>query len=190
MGIHAISTGDLLRAEIASGSELGRSLNTILSQGEYAGDEIVNGLVERALASNSVRGAILDGYPRTLQQALFLDEVIQSRGLPRPAVIRLDVPVQELVERVAARRHCPSCGRSFHLLHNPPRTEGICDECGSGLIRRSDDRPEVIEQRQAAYQELTAPVLAHYADRCWSVNGTGSPEEVFARIREALEGKG
>jgi adenylate kinase len=186
LGIHTISTGDLLRSEIDSDSDLGRNLAVILARGDYAGDEVVNRLVERELSRNSVAGAILDGYPRTLEQALFLDRVLARRGLPRPLVIRLEVPVEQLIERLSARRHCPACGRSFQVTHKPPRQEGICDECGSALITRPDDRAEVIAQRQAAYHQLTAPVLAHYGNRCRTIVGTGSTEEVFDRIRAAL----
>jgi adenylate kinase len=185
--MRAVSTGEMLRTEVEDDSELGRGIALLLANGEYVSDEIVNRLIEKQLDQHSGAGLILDGYPRTLQQAEFLEAVMAARDLPPPAVIRLEVPVAAVVDRLSARRQCHSCGASFHLVQGPPRIQGVCDHCGSELIHRNDDEPAILAQRLITYQKLTEPVLAHYSRYSSIVDGTGTPDEVFARIRGELE---
>jgi adenylate kinase len=110
-----------------------------------------------------------------------------DRQLRGPAVVKLEVPVAQLIERLSGRRHCTSCGSSYHVTQKPPLVEGVCDACQSNLILRRDDRPEVIEQRQVTYHRLTEPVLRHFGNRCRTVVAIGSPEDVFNRIKAAIE---
>ena len=185
--MRAISTGEMLRAEVEDGTELGRGIEEILAHGQYVSDDIVNRLVEKHLDSQPESGIILDGYPRTLQQAEFLERAMAARGMPAPAVIRLEVPLTALVDRLGSRRQCPACGAIFHLVQQPPRVPGTCDSCRHALVHRSDDHPEIISQRLESYHELTEPVLAHFSAGNHSVDGTGAPDQVFGRIRLALE---
>jgi adenylate kinase len=187
--IAAISTGEMLRAECKAGTRLGKLACSILSSGGLVGDEIVNEiLAERISRADCRDGFLLDGYPRTIPQACFLDGLLEKRGLARPAVIHLDVPAEALVSRLSARRQCPACSRIYNLLSQPPCQVDVCDTDGAALIRRDDDREEVIRQRLKAYDELTGPVLKHYAgSRCHRVDGMLAPAEVSWRIELLLE---
>jgi adenylate kinase len=187
LAIPALSTGELLRAEVEAETELGAGIRAILAAGEYVSDDLVNRLVEKRLTGS---GLILDGYPRTLQQARFLEAALRDRGLPPPAVIRLDVPAEVLTARLSARRQCRSCGEIYHLVQKPPRLAGACDLCQGALIQRQDDAAEVIGKRIAAYHELTGPVLEHYAATTHRSDGTGAPETVSERIRAAVGDSG
>ena len=187
--ICAISTGDLLRAELQAGTALGRRASAILAQGGLVGDEIVNPLVAARLSNpNGFHGFLLDGYPRRLGQAEFLDGLLRETGLPAPVVIHLDVPPTVLVRRIVARRQCPRCAKIYNLLSQPPRLEGVCDADGARLISRPDDTEAVVRERLKAYQELTGPVIAHYRKgRYHRLNGNRSPEEVRQEIERLIE---
>ena len=186
--IPAISTGDLLRAELKAGTPLGRQASAVLEQGGLVSDELVNQMVAaRLLQPDCSHGFLLDGFPRTPAQAAFLDALLRQRHLPEPMVIHLDVPVSVLVSRISARRQCPQCGKIYNLLSHPPRVDGVCDGDGTALACRADDNGTVVRDRQKAYQELTGPVIAHYRGRRYHrLNGDRAPQEVGREIEHLL----
>jgi adenylate kinase len=187
-GIPSFSTGDMFRAECQAGTELGRLAWSILAGGGLVDDDIVNRMVARRISQPDCRGGlVLDGYPRTVAQAVFLGDLLKQRGLPEPLVIHLDVPADTVVARLCARRQCPRCQGIYNLLFQPPRTGGQCDQDGATLIQRADDREEVIRQRLAAYADLTGPVLHHYSrSRYHRIDGRLPPAEVSREIETVL----
>jgi adenylate kinase len=189
--IPAISTGDLFRAECKAGTELGRLACSILANGGLVGDEIVNGMVaNRTLQRDCANGFLLDGYPRTITQAQFFSAVMKKKRLPDPIVIHLDVAVEVLVSRLAARRQCSICRRIYNLLSQPPRVPDQCDDDGATLSVRDDDRESVIRQRLRAYEQQTAPVLAWYGAAAISqIDGSLAPTEVTEKIDRVLRQK-
>lgn len=177
----------MLRAEARQESELGRKIRETLAAGQYVSDETVNLIVLQQLERNPDSGLILDGYPRTVAQAVYLENALLERGFPPPLVVHLDVPAEEIVMRLSSRASCPQCKRILNLLQNPPRTEGHCDECGLELVRRDDDKPEVVRSRLETYGRLTGPVLAHYAGSNYLLfDGNRKPETVFTEIQSGL----
>lgn len=178
--IPAISTGEMFRAECKAGTELGKMACSILAKGGLVSDEIVNGIVASRIARpDCANGFLLDGYPRTVPQAMHFSALLQQRELPDPIVIHLDVPDGALVERLTARRQCPTCLHIYNLQSQPPRTPGKCDHDGAGLITREDDQEAVIRRRLRAYDELTGPILKWYgASVVHSVDGGMAPEQV------------
>jgi adenylate kinase len=184
-----ISTGDLLRTEAESQTELGRELARRLAHGDLIDDELVNRMVESKLALlKNGSGVILDGYPRTVQQAQYLEEALVKHGLSAPLAIHLDVPAEVIVQRLSSRRQCPGCGRVYNLKEQAPKQAGICDGCGRELIARNDDEAEVIRRRLATYREQTGPVLAHYRGASYHlVEANRTPEEVFGELRAIVE---
>jgi adenylate kinase len=158
-----ISTGDMFREAVASGSELGRQVQNILSSGKLVPDEIVNRLVRERISKPDCKdGFILDGYPRTVQQARTLDEMLTAMGQKLDAVLYLKVSEDVVVERLTNRRVCPRCGRIYNLLSMAPKSDEICDDCGTKLIQRDDDREEVVRNRFKVYNEMTAPLIDYY----------------------------
>ena len=137
-----------------------------MTSGGLVGDDLVNEmLAHRVSQPDCLNGFLLDGYPRTVEQAEFLDRLIAERGLPKPIILHLDVPLDALVGRLTSRRQCPTCGRIYNLLHQPPKKAGVCDDDGTLLITRKDDQEEVVRERLRTYEAQTRPVLAHYQDR-------------------------
>jgi adenylate kinase len=187
--IPAISTGEMFRSECKAGTKLGKLACSILSSGRLVPDEIVNQMLAMRIGQSDCRhGFLLDGYPRTMPQARFLRDLLESRGLDAPSVIHLDVPAEALVTRLTARRQCPKCLRIFNVVSQPPHEPGICDSDGAGLICRADDKEDVIRQRLQAYEELTGPVLDYYTgDRYYRVDGTLAPAEVSRGIGILLD---
>ncbi|HTQ57885.1 MAG TPA: adenylate kinase [Bryobacteraceae bacterium] len=186
--IPAISTGEMFRAECKAGTELGQRACSILKAGGLVGDGIVNQIVAgRIQQPDCAAGFLLDGYPRTLEQAHFLDALLVKRGLPKPVAIHLDVPAQVLVSRITARRQCGQCGRIYNMLSQPPRDGEFCDDDHTPLIRREDDTEEVILARLKAYHDATGPVIAYYHDSGYHrVEATGKPAQIFAEIERML----
>jgi adenylate kinase len=184
LGIPAISTGEMFRAECKAGTELGKLASSILASGGLVGDDIVNQMVANRIAKPDCReGFLLDGYPRTVQQAEYLSIQLRKRGLPDPVVIHLHVPDDALVGRLTARRQCPQCKRIYNLLSQPPRSEGVCDDDGAALLTRADDQESVIRQRLAAYASLTGPILDWYGPKVvHKVDGSAAPDEVSRAI--------
>jgi adenylate kinase len=186
--IPAISTGEMFRAECKAGTELGQAASSILAKGGLVSDEIVNGIVASRIARPDCAGGfLLDGYPRTVPQAMYLSALLRERGLPDPIVIHMDVPDSALVERLTARRQCPQCLRIYNLLSQPPRTAGQCDDDGAALTTREDDQEAVIRRRLRAYDELTGPILKWYgAGRVHSVDGRLAPDQVSRAVERAV----
>ncbi len=189
--IPQISTGDLLRGHVARGTALGKAAKELIEHGNLVPDSIVNEMVaERLKEPDTVRGYILDGFPRTLPQAHWLDGRLaaQKDGLPVVAV-SLHVDYNQLLRRITGRRNCPACQRIYNVYSNPPRREGLCDVEGAALVQRADDTEEVFAERMRAYAAQTAPVVEHYRanGRFAEVDGDGAIAAVAAGIVAAVE---
>jgi adenylate kinase len=189
MNIPAISTGAMLRAEMAANTELGKMAAAITFTGGLVGDEIVNKMIANRIAqSDCAPGFMLDGYPRTVAQAQYLDDLLSSRGLPHPLVLHIDVPDSVVVERICLRRQCPSCGHIYNLKFQPPANENLCDSDSCKLVTRSDDCEETVRARLTAYNASTAPLLTYYAGKRYlRVDGTMTPDEIEGTLIELLE---
>jgi adenylate kinase len=182
--IPAISTGEMIRAEIAAASELGKLAQGVTITGGLLSDDLINRVVESRLSRpDCAAGFLLDGYPRSVGQAAYLDQLLPRLAFPAPRVLHLDVPFEPLVRRTCLRRYCPACGEIYNLASRPPRCAGVCDVDGVALRQRDDDCEATVRNRLAAYERTTAPVLAHYgAGDCRRIAGEGSPDEVFQHI--------
>lgn len=189
LGIPAISTGEMIRAEIKAGSPLGKIAAGVTITGGLLSDELVNQIVASRLEQQDcASGFLLDGYPRSLEQARFLSELLAGRRLPQPTVVHIDVPSEKLVARTCMRRFCSQCGQIFNLLSHPPKSEGACDQCGATLAQRADDCEDTVRHRLTAYEKTTRPLIEHYASgRYRHVDGTGSPDDVHEAILAALD---
>lgn len=186
--IPAISTGEMIRAECKAGTELGKAACSIISQGGFVSDEVVNGIVaSRTARSDCDNGFLLDGYPRTVPQAVWFDALIRDRGLASPQVIHIDVADEAVVARLCSRRQCPTCLRIYNLISLPPKTPGICDCDGTTLLTLDDDCEAVIRQRLRAYDELTGPILKWYGPKAvYRVDGSQRPDQVEREIEAFL----
>lgn len=191
LGIPHISTGDMMRAERRSGSELGRRFDEYMSKGLLVPDALVIELLEGRLRANDAgKGAIFDGFPRTVPQAEALDALLARVGRKIDRVLSLEVPAETIVDRISGRRVCLDCGQAYHVRYNPPPSHGRCGACGGErVVQRSDDTEETVRTRHAAYVKDTLPILAHYGPRdgvVVAVDGTGSVEEVAARLLSSV----
>ncbi|MGB8222646.1 MAG: adenylate kinase [Polyangiales bacterium] len=190
LAIPQISTGDMMRAERKSGSDLGKRFDDYMSAGKLVPDSLVLDLIKSRLArADAKSGAIFDGYPRTVQQAEALDLMLEDLGRQIDRVVALDVPLEDIVERVTGRRVCLDCGQTYHVRYSPPPQNGECISCGGTKIaQRSDDTEEVVRKRYEEYQAKTEPVLAHYEAKgvVRGVEGVGSLEEITERIKKAI----
>jgi len=188
-GLAHIATGDIFRANAQSGTELGRMASSYMAAGELVPDEVVVRMVVEALAPE---GFVLDGFPRTIPQALALEEELEATRRPLTAVLALTLDEEIAVKRLAGRRACSSCGRITNVELDPPRTEGTCDSCGGRLGQRDDDDEVIVRRRLEVYQESTEPLLAFYAERglLRVVDADGSEEEVTERLVAALASSG
>jgi adenylate kinase len=186
--IPAISTGEMFRAECQAGTALGRRAQFLMVSGQLIGDDIVNEMVaSRIGAPDCANGFLLDGYPRTVSQAVYFSGLLRERDLPQPVVCHIDVPDELLVRRLAARRQCPKCHKIYNLLSKRPALDGSCDSDGTALITRDDDQESIIRDRLRAYADQTGPVLSHYGhSQVIRVDGTLPVSEVAAAIDEAL----
>ena len=188
-GIPQISTGDLLRENIAKGTELGKAAKSLMDRGQLVSDDLVNQMVTGRLAQPDVkRGYILDGFPRTLKQAEWVDAHLATGRQSFPLVaISIVVGYDELLRRITGRRLCPA-GHIYNIYTNPPKVEGKCDVDGQALIQRSDDSEAVFHERMKAFEQLTAPVIAHYCrqGRFEEIDGSRGVEEVTGEITAAL----
>jgi adenylate kinase len=187
--IPSISTGEMLRAEVQSGSDLGKAAQEIMVGGGLVSDHLINQMLADRISRPDCRnGFMLDGYPRTVQQAEFLDGLLKERGLACPVIFHLDVPYPALMARTTSRRTCPKCGRIYNILHQPSKTPGICDDCGAELIIRKDDTEETFRERLETYDEVTRPVLAYYQDRNYHlISGDRAPSHIFEYMKDVLE---
>jgi adenylate kinase len=189
-GLVQLATGDMVRAAIASGSEIGQQIKAIYDAGRLVPDDIIIAMIaERITSPDSARGFILDGFPRTVPQAEALDRMLAQHGRKLDHVILMEVDEAALVERIAGRFTCPVCGASYHERYNRPRVDGKCDSCGSSdLVHRADDRPEAVATRLEAYRNQTAPILPYYRARgiLRSVDGMAPIDEVTRQIEAVL----
>lgn len=184
--IPTISTGALLRDEIGSGSELGQEIDQLISKGNFVSDEIVSKLlIKRLQQPDCENGYILDGFPRNTAQAERLPEF----GIRLDKAVLLDVADETIIDRLAGRRECPHCRATYHVQYNPPKQEGICDECGTALIIREDDNPEVIAKRLEIYHKQTEPLIQFFSERKLLAVVTGS-ESVEDTVKNALQALG
>jgi adenylate kinase len=191
-GLVQLSTGDMLRAERKSGSELGRQVQAVMDRGELVSDDLIIALISRRIDQlKGAKGFILDGFPRTVPQAEALDRLLQEKGLKLDRVIEMTVDEAALIERITGRFSCAKCGASYHDRFNRPKVDGICDVCGSHeFIRRADDTPETVKTRLEAYRQQTAPILPYYRKQkvLRSVDGMADIDEVTRQIEATLKG--
>jgi adenylate kinase len=188
--IPQISTGDMLRAALRAGTPLGKRAETFMNAGQLVPDEVVIGLVEERLrVPDAQPGFILDGFPRTIGQADALEGVLRKLTRDPARVVDVRVPEATLTERLGGRRSCPKDGATYHVLFSPPKVPGRCDNDGTELITRPDDRPEAVAQRLREYHDKTAPLVDYYARKnlLHAVDGVGDPEVVLGRIVDALQ---
>ena len=188
-GIPHISTGDIFRANIKEGTELGKEAKTYMDAGQLVPDELtVKILLDRVAKDDCKDGYVLDGFPRTIPQAEVLDEALTKLGDKIDFAIDVDVPDENIVRRMGGRRACVTCGATYHIEHVPPKKEGICDTCGSELILRDDDKPETVSNRLKVYHDQTQPLIDFYTKKgvLKSVDGTVDMMDVFAAIKGIL----
>jgi len=188
-GMVQLSTGDMLRAERASGSALGRQVQAIMDSGKLVSDEIMIALIAQRIATLKGQGFILDGFPRTVPQAEALDKMLRSNGIAIDHVIELTVDEGALIDRISGRFSCSKCGASYHDRYHRPKREGICDVCGSrDFTHRPDDNAETVKARLAAYRDQTAPILPYYRAKALlrSIDGMADIDEVTRQIETIL----
>ncbi len=184
-----ISTGDIFRANIKNGTELGQKAKTYMDQGLLVPDELTVALViDRIQADDCKNGFVLDGFPRTIPQAEALDEALKGLGAAMDYAIDVDVPDENIINRMSGRRACLDCGATYHIVTIPTKVEGICDACGSKVVLREDDKPETVQKRLEVYHAQTQPLIDYYQAKniLKSVDGTQPMEDVFAAIVEIL----
>jgi adenylate kinase len=184
-----ISTGAMLRDNVSQGTELGKQAQRYMDAGDLVPDELIVAMARERLQADDARdGFILDGFPRTLEQAAELDKFLSEAGRRVTAAILIDVPDEEVVKRISGRRVCVKAGHNYHVDYDPPKREGICDQDGSRLIQRDDDKPEVVRNRLEVYHKETEPLIDYY-DRqgvMRRIDGTRSPSEVHDHIRAVI----
>ena len=189
-GIPHVSTGDIFRANIKNGTELGMEAKKYMDQGLLVPDELtVKILLDRVAQADCANGYVLDGFPRTIPQAEVLDKALSELGESIDFAIDVDVPDENIVKRMSGRRACLSCGATYHIEHIPPKKEGICDNCGQELVLRDDDKPETVLNRLKVYHEQTQPLIDYYEKEgaLKNVDGTVDVEVVFENIVKILE---
>ncbi|MBN8608975.1 MAG: adenylate kinase [Deltaproteobacteria bacterium] len=189
--IPQISTGDMMRAERKSGSDLGQRFDSFMSKGLLVPDDLVIELLEKRLHQDDAKGgAIFDGYPRTVPQAKALDAVLEKSGRRIGKVLSLEVPEGSIVDRISGRRTCLDCGQAYHVRYNPPPPSGRCGSCnGERVVQRSDDTEETVRTRHAAYLKDTLPILAHYGQFpgvVVAIDGMGEVDAVTKRLLGAV----
>ena len=184
-----ISTGDIFRANIKGGTELGKKAKAYMDQGALVPDELVVDLVADRIKQNDCKdGYVFDGFPRTIPQAEALDKALEEMGSKIDFAIDIDVPDENIVNRMSGRRACLACGATYHVQFNAPKTEGICDACGKELVLRDDDKPETVKTRLDVYHTQTQPVIDYYTEKgvLKSVDGTQDVADVFQSILDVL----
>jgi adenylate kinase len=188
-GIPQISTGDILRANVREGTELGLAAKAYMDKGELVPDEVLIGIIKNRLKEQDCeKGFILDGYPRTRPQADALTILLDEINKPIDVVLNLEVPDDELVERISGRLMCSKCGASYHRTFNPPKKECVCDICGGELFQRDDDREEAVMNRLDVYKKQTQPLIDYYTKKgiLVTLDGTKGINEVFEDIKAVL----
>lgn len=185
-----ISTGDIFRANIKNGTELGKKAKSFMDQGLLVPDELTLELImDRFTADDCINGYVLDGFPRTIAQAEALTASLAAKGEKMDYAIDVNVPDEKIVTRMGGRRACVACGGTFHIKYNPPKTEGVCDLCGGNLTIRDDDMPETVQKRLNVYHEQTQPLIEYYTNEgiLKTVDGTQDVNKVFDDILEILK---
>ncbi len=188
-GVVQLSTGDMLRAAVKSGTKIGRKAKAVMEAGELVSDEIVAGIVrERIQQTDCAKGFMLDGFPRTQVQAELLDQMLAELGVGIDRVIEFQVDNETVVQRISGRRIHQSSGRTYHVEFNPPKKEGRDDVTGEPLVQREDDNADTVRNRLNAYHEQTAPLVSYYSNKgnLVSIDGMQSPEEVYTSLRNTL----
>jgi adenylate kinase len=191
-GLPYYSTGIILREAVAEESELGREAKEYMDKGELVPDELISRAVaERFDSGEADNGFLLDGFPRTVRQAEVLDDLLKARGRTLTSVLLIEAPEDEVVRRLSGRRTCAKGGHVYHLEFDPPKNDGVCDQDGSRLIQRDDDKPETIRNRLSVYHEQTEPLIEWYKGKglLMRFDGARSPDEVHDRIRAKLAAK-
>ena len=188
-GIPHVSTGDIFRANIKNGTELGMEAKKYMDQGQLVPDELtVKILLDRVAQDDCKNGYVLDGFPRTIPQAEALDTALKAKGEKVDFAIDVDVPDENIVNRMSGRRACLKCGATYHIVYAAPKTENVCDTCGETLVLRDDDKPETVSKRLKVYHEQTQPLIDYYTKQgvLKTVDGTCALDEVFKAIVEIL----
>lgn len=186
-----VSTGDIFRANIKNGTELGMEAKKYMDQGQLVPDELtVKILLDRVAQADCANGYVLDGFPRTIPQAEVLDKALTELGESIDYAVDVNVPDENIVRRMSGRRACLACGATYHIAHIPPKKEGICDTCGQELVLRDDDKPETVLKRLQVYHEQTQPLIDFYTAKgvLRTVDGTVDMKDVFEAIVSILEG--
>ena len=189
-GIPHISTGDIFRANIKNGTELGKEAKAYMDKGELVPDELtVRLLLDRVAQDDCKEGYVLDGFPRTIPQAEVLEKELEKTGDKIDKAVNVDVPDENIVRRMSGRRACLKCGATYHIVHIPPKKEGVCDVCGSELVLRDDDKEETVKNRLDVYHKQTSPLIDFYSKRnvLETVDGTKDSKEVFEDIKKILK---
>lgn len=184
-----ISTGDIFRANIKNNTELGQKAKTYMDKGELVPDELVVDLImDRFKEADCANGYVLDGFPRTIPQAEALDKALSANGESVDYAINVEVPDENIINRMSGRRACVGCGATYHIQFNPTKVEGICDACGEKLILRDDDKPETVKNRLSVYHEQTQPLIDYYTNAgiLKTVDGTIDINDVFQTIVDIL----
>lgn len=184
-----ISTGDIFRANISNGTELGKEAKKYMDQGLLVPDELtVKLLLDRVANEDCKNGYVLDGFPRTIPQAEVLEDALTKIGDKVDFAVNVDVPDENIIRRMSGRRACVKCGATYHIEHVPPKKEGICDTCGSELMLRDDDKPETVKKRLDVYHEQTQPLIDFYTNKgiLRTVDGTIDMKDVFGEIVKIL----
>lgn len=190
-GIPHISTGDMFRAAIKNGTELGIKAKSFMDKGELVPDEVTVGIVQERLGKDDCeKGYLLDGFPRTIEQAESLERILADLDRPIDYVINIEVPQEKLMERLTGRRICKDCGATYHMVFNPPAEEGKCDKCGGELYQRSDDNEETVSNRLEVNMNQTKPMLDFYEDKGYlrNINGDQDITKVNEDIDQLLGG--
>lgn len=184
-----ISTGDIFRANIKGGTELGMKAKSYMDQGQLVPDDVTIGmLLDRISEEDCKNGYVLDGFPRTIPQAESLTAALNARGEQMDYAVNVDVPDEAIVNRMSGRRACLACGATYHIVYNAPKAEGVCDSCGEKLVLRDDDKPETVQKRLTVYHDQTQPLIDYYqkAGILATVDGTKELNEVFKDIVAVL----
>lgn len=183
MGFLHLSTGDLLREAVKNQTPLGRKAKEYMDRGELVPDELIVQLIEETLPKDG--NVILDGFPRTVNQALALEEMLKVKGEKISKVLFFDVPDEVIVDRLSGRRVCSKCGAVYHVKYNPPKVEGVCDLCGGTLVQRNDDKEEVVRKRLEVYRKQTQPLVEFYQERgiIYKLDAGKGVEELFEEVK-------
>jgi adenylate kinase len=183
MGFLHLSTGDLLREAVNNQTPLGKKAKEYMDRGELVPDELIVQLIEETMPKDG--NVILDGFPRTVNQALALEEMLKGKGEKISKVLFFDVPDEVIIDRLSGRRVCSKCGAVYHVKYNPPKVEGVCDLCGGSLMQRDDDKEEVVKKRLEVYRKQTQPLIEFYQDRgiIYRLDAQKGVEELFEEVK-------